>query len=192
MNFIKYFFILAILAFFIALPFNKVYAQNLDWIWETVVGDPRSGSGGGTPGVFKPPFACGKSYYGSTYSTHSDYSVDFNAAGNDQGDPVRASAEGTVYYILPSNGQVHIRHAGGYTTVYAHMQRIRVKQGDFVNLGEQIGEIGNVGQSTGPHLHYNQLRNDQRIKVAFDGEPYPASLPEGNSRIGPLVRGLCP
>jgi len=192
----KFFIILSIsltgLLFISSVP--QVNAQ-VGQIWETIIGQPRDdapGDDGLTPGVFRPPFKCGLTYAGSTYPAHSDYSVDFNRGVVDLGDPIRASANGRVSYIYLPNGQVHITHAGGYETVYAHMQKIQVRTGDTVRLGEQIGEIGNVGQSTGPHLHVNHLKNGNRIKVSYNGVPYPASLPTGASRAGPLVRGFCP
>lgn len=153
------------------------------------------GSGGGPPGVFKNPFKCGLSYWGWTYPTHSAYSVDFNRGSgyDDYGDPVRASADGKVDYVLYSHGQVQINHAGGYQTIYAHMKNINVKKGDMVVLGQKIGEIGDVGAPGQSHLHYNQARNGVRIKVAFDSVPYSASLfHPADHETGPYVKGECP
>jgi murein DD-endopeptidase MepM/ murein hydrolase activator NlpD len=43
---------------------------------------------------------------------------------------------------------------GGYVTLYAHMSRIRVSNGQSVSQGTRIGDIGSTGLSTGPHLHF--------------------------------------
>jgi murein DD-endopeptidase MepM/ murein hydrolase activator NlpD len=49
---------------------------------------------------------------------------------------------------------VKIRHDFGIETRYAHQSRIRVEEGQRVSRGDHIGDIGNSGRSTGPHLHY--------------------------------------
>lgn len=178
---------------------GSTYAQ-LNNIWETIVGEPVSGgnnSGNWEQGNFIAPFRCGLSYWGGTYSGHSDYSVDFNRGSydDDLGDPVRASAPGRVEIVNPGNGEVYLSHPGGYGSLYAHMRKIYVQEGDRVTQGQQIGEIGNVGNSSGPHLHVNQYKNGQRIRVSYNNVPYPLSVPEGqgvSGRIGPTVKGSCP
>ncbi|MCB0236291.1 MAG: M23 family metallopeptidase, partial [Anaerolineae bacterium] len=49
---------------------------------------------------------------------------------------------------------VVIRHPDGYVTLYGHLSRIDVSQGDYVARGQQIGAVGSTGRSTGPHLHF--------------------------------------
>jgi murein DD-endopeptidase MepM/ murein hydrolase activator NlpD len=49
---------------------------------------------------------------------------------------------------------VHIQHANGDVTVYGHMERILVEAGQAVRAGDTIALLGNLGQSTGPHLHF--------------------------------------
>ncbi len=58
---------------------------------------------------------------------------------------------------------VRIRHANGYKTAYAHMLRFAsgVAKGVKVRQGQIIGYLGNTGMSTGPHLHYEVLVNNQ-------------------------------
>jgi murein DD-endopeptidase MepM/ murein hydrolase activator NlpD len=73
------------------------------------------------------------------------------------GDPIMATANGqvvTVGYDSSFGNHVIIRHKHGMYTRYAHMSVIKVKKGEFVNQGQVIGNIGNTGVTTGPHLHY--------------------------------------
>lgn len=125
---------------------------------------------------FKAPFVCGQSYTGTTYDGHPYGAIDFNQAGDsDYGDPVLASASGTVVQVYPPNGQVRIDHADGSQTrqtVYAHMANISVSTGNPVQLGQQIGTISDVGQATGHHLHYQQLLNGVEQLAKFDGVTY--------------------
>lgn len=74
-----------------------------------------------------------------------------------RGTPILATADGTVIFAGRQSGYgnvVKIRHAFGYETVYAHMNSIKVKVGQSVSRGDQIGGMGNTGRSTGVHLHY--------------------------------------
>ena len=73
------------------------------------------------------------------------------------GTDVRASAQGKVVFAGWKDGyglMVRISNGYGYYTVYGHLSRILVKQGQWVKKGEVIGRIGSTGQSTGPHLHF--------------------------------------
>jgi murein DD-endopeptidase MepM/ murein hydrolase activator NlpD len=48
---------------------------------------------------------------------------------------------------------VRILHAGGWTSVYGHVNRALVREGQYVRAGDKIAEMGSRGNSTGPHLH---------------------------------------
>ncbi|MEU9508298.1 peptidoglycan DD-metalloendopeptidase family protein [Micromonospora sp. NPDC048170] len=124
--------------------------------------------------TFKVPFPCGQSWSGQTRSGHSPaYAVDFNRT-NDLGDPVVASAPGTVDRVTDLGGTsygkyVRINHGGGYSTYYAHLNGFNVSVGQTVGYGKVIGWVGSTGGSTGPHLHYEQRLNGADIQVRFNG-----------------------
>ena len=92
--------------------------------------------------------------------------VDF--AGRD-GSDVIAVASGVVTYAGERSGSgkiVEISHAGGYVTRYAHHQAISVASGDVVKRGETIGVMGSTGRSTGPHVHFEVLKNGRTVDPA--------------------------
>ena len=78
-----------------------------------------------------------------------------------KGTPVVAADAGTIGYAgnqLKGYGNlILIRHSNGWMTAYAHNDKIYVKKGDYVEYNQAIGEVGNTGRSTGPHLHYEIL-----------------------------------
>jgi murein DD-endopeptidase MepM/ murein hydrolase activator NlpD len=80
------------------------------------------------------------------------------------GDPVRATADGTVIAAGWSGGYgrvVDIDHHNGLSTRYAHLSSIDVRVGQSVKTGHIVGKIGSTGRSTGPHLHYEtRLKGD--------------------------------
>jgi len=78
------------------------------------------------------------------------------------GGPVIAVAKGVVTYAGKRYGYgqvIDIAHGNGYTTRYAHNSRLLVSVGDTVEKGFQIAEIGSSGRSTGPHVHFEVLKN---------------------------------
>lgn len=80
------------------------------------------------------------------------------------GTPIYATADGTVTYAGWKSGYgrvVVIEHAFGLETRYAHQSKIRVTKGQKVSRGDRIGDMGNSGNSTGTHLHYE-------VRVAGD------------------------
>lgn len=73
------------------------------------------------------------------------------------GEVINAALDGTVVYAGWQEGYgnvVKIHHGKDVETIYAHCSKITVKQGEAVNKGEKIGEVGSTGNSTGPHLHF--------------------------------------
>lgn len=90
--------------------------------------------------------------------------IDFTAA---TGTPIYATGDGTVRESGYDNGgygnHVVINHGYGYRSLYGHMKKTKVRVGDRVKRGEVIGWVGSTGKSTGPHLHYEVIRNGDKI-----------------------------
>jgi len=73
------------------------------------------------------------------------------------GTPIYAATDGVVLRAGPATGfgnAVYIQDADGNVHIYGHMRYYSVHAGDVVSAGDQIAKVGNQGQSTGPHLHY--------------------------------------
>jgi len=83
-----------------------------------------------------------------------------------QGTVVWAAMDGKVSatgYNATYGNYVILSHAGGYQTMYAHLYSFSVKKGDTVSQGKQIGNVGNTGYSTGPHLHFAVYKNSVAV-----------------------------
>lgn len=93
--------------------------------------------------------------------------VDFAAPG---GTPIFASAGGRVIYAgyRPDYGRtVEIDHGGGVVTRYAHASRLFVKEGEVVMPQQKIAAVGSSGRSTGPHLHFEVMKDGLLVDPAF-------------------------
>jgi murein DD-endopeptidase MepM/ murein hydrolase activator NlpD len=84
-----------------------------------------------------------------------------------KGTPIYATADGTV--IEEPDGysgygiMVHLNHGRGYQTLYAHLSKTLVKPGKKVKRGEIIGYMGSSGLATGVHLHYEVIKNGEKV-----------------------------
>ena len=82
--------------------------------------------------------------------------------GAPTGTPIRAANGGEVIFSGTQGGYgqtVVISHGGGFSTLYAHQSRIAARDGQRVERGQVIGYVGNTGNSTGPHLHFETRVN---------------------------------
>lgn len=94
--------------------------------------------------------------------------IDFVAP---RGTPVYATADGVVEFSGHQSGfgrVVILQHNFGFRTYFAHLSKAEVKTGDLIAKGQLIGESGNSGRSTGPHLHY-EIR---RLYTAINPAPF--------------------
>lgn len=96
-----------------------------------------------------------------TYKMHEG--IDFTAP---TGTPIYATGNGRVVTAGPDRGYgncVIVSHGFGYQTLYGHMYRIKARVGQSVKRGELIGYVGNTGLSSGSHLHYEVIKNGNKI-----------------------------
>ena len=106
--------------------------------------------------------------------------VDFAAP---TGTPIYAGGNGVVEYVGRNGGYgkyIRIRHNNGYKTAYAHLSSYNngISKGVRVNQGDVIGYVGNTGNSTGPHLHYEIIYQNKHIN------PLKLKLPSGKILTG--------
>jgi len=125
-------------------------------------------------------------YISSGFTTGLRYVEAFNVSTGhraidyaaEYGTPIRAVGDGTVVYAGWNGAYgnfVSVRHNSTYSTNYAHMSKIAVKYGEHVMQGETIGYVGSTGFSTGPHVHFEMVKNGVKInpltEVLPPGEP---------------------
>lgn len=99
------------------------------------------------------------SNFGPRWGT-THYGLD---VANRVGTPIRSVGAGTVINAGPASGfglWVRVRLLDGTVTVYGHINRALVRVGQRVEAGQLIAEVGNRGQSTGPHLHFETISAD--------------------------------
>lgn len=86
------------------------------------------------------------------------------------GNPIYATGDGVVesvkFEFFGYGNSVVINHGFGYKTRYAHLKSIGVVEGMKVKRGECVGESGNSGRSSGPHLHYEVIYKDRHVNPA--------------------------
>ncbi|MDR7327364.1 MULTISPECIES: M23 family metallopeptidase [Catenuloplanes] len=155
------------------------------WFVERTVRPP------GPRPAFQLPVACGETWRLSTYPGHGDFDVDlYPTSGETWGRPVLAAYAGTVVRAgingrlgerTPDNPRgpmgrgggywVRIDHGGKWSTLYLHLlEPPAVSEGQRVEMGDQIGKVGSTGESSAPHLHFEQLRDGEKVESYFAGE----------------------
>lgn len=85
-----------------------------------------------------------------------------------KGTPVKAASEGRVLRVCRNGGYgkyILLQHGGGYKTAYAHLDRYSkgLSVGQRIQRGEVIGYVGSTGRATGPHLHFEVIKNNRHI-----------------------------
>jgi len=134
--------------------------QTLEKYWNGAFLAPNAGRTSTKYGVrryYNGEFA--KDYYhrGQDYAGGEGSRVIAPAAG-------RVALVGTVSQGFRVHGNVvGIDHGQGVVSIFMHLSRINVKEGDFVQAGQKIGAVGSTGASTGPHLHWGLYVNGQSV-----------------------------
>ncbi|MBW4564078.1 MAG: M23 family metallopeptidase [Mojavia pulchra JT2-VF2] len=122
----------------------------------------------------KPSSARISTIYGVRRYYNGKFANDYYHRGVDYagatGSPVVAPAAGRVALVgkVSQGFRVHgnvvgIDHGQGVTSIFMHLSRINVKEGDLVKPGQLIGAVGSTGASTGPHLHWGLYVNGQSV-----------------------------
>src|SRR6202167_5088984 len=116
------------------------------------------------------------SYFGRRADPFTGYSavhkgLDF---AGPEGTKITSVAAGLVTYAGERAGygqMVEINHGNGLATRYCHNEKLLVKQGDMVRKGQEVALMGSTGHSTGPHLHFEVLKNGSQVDpLRFIGE----------------------
>src|SRR6266545_947798 len=158
----------------------------------TLVSNPARAAG--PRPLFQLPFPCHESWNLHTYYGHDDYDIDMTANTDvTEGRPILAAYGGTVASAgWDTNGGwfVRIDHGAGWQTRYLHMiESPMVGEGQSVIIGQQIGRVGSTGQSSGPHLHFEQLEdgigNANKVESYFNGVPSGITS-DGSAATGPI------
>ena len=106
-----------------------------------------------TKGVISSRFGSRRDPFTGVRTFHNG--VDFASS---MGTPIRAAMEGRVTdtgFNSSYGNYIIISHEGGFQTLYGHMKKFLVRSGQSVSQGQQIGQMGNTGYSTGTHLHFS-------------------------------------
>lgn len=112
-------------------------------------------------GRFSSGFGLKRFFNGKPRNPHSGLDI---AASS--GTPVQAAADGVVVGVADYffNGKtVFIDHGQGLITMYCHLSKFLVANGDKVIQGQFVGKVGQTGRATGPHLHFGVSLNDARV-----------------------------
>ena len=134
--------------------------QTPEKYWNGVFLTPNAGRTSTRYGVrryYNGVFANDYYHRGQDYAGAAGSSVTAPAAG-------RVALVGTVSQGFRVHGNViGIDHGQGVVSIFMHLSRINVQEGDFVKAGQKIGAVGSTGASTGPHLHWGLYVNGQSV-----------------------------
>ena len=124
-----------------------------------------------TPGDLTASFGLRRIFNGVPRSPHSG--LDIRAP---QGQAVRAPAPGRVVLtgdFFYSGNAVFIAHGEGVVSLLCHLSKISVKEGQVLQAGDLVGEVGKTGRASGPHLHWSLSLNNARVdpRLFLGGKP---------------------
>ncbi len=141
------------------IEYYSMYDEYLERVFEgltyTPTGAPTKTALTSNYGYRRNPF------HGRSVEFHSG--IDFRG---ERGDKVRSTASGKVIHAGYNGGYgicVQIKHQNGYETLYGHLSKVLVKNGDKIAAGHVVGEVGATGRSSGSHLHYEVRKNGSPV-----------------------------
>ena len=114
-----------------------------------------------TPGSLTSSFGLRRVFNGEARAPHSGLDIKAPA-----GQAVRAPAAGVVVLtgdFFFSGNAVFLAHGEGVVSLFAHLSKVAVKQGQVVQAGDLLGAVGKTGRATGPHLHWSLSLNNARV-----------------------------
>ena len=156
---------------------NELMSDEYDDLWQSITGgaagDILLSESSHTPkDMFIWPLQ-GDGTISSRFGTRADpiNGVVKTHGGTDiaapPGTPILAAADGTVIAATYNEGgygyYVRIQHANNYATLYGHCSVLHVSAGQTVKQGQVIAEVGSTGHSTGPHCHFEIIKNGVRV-----------------------------
>ena len=146
----------------------------MSWNEDSDTGDVTGWSAEGDDWITGPTdfaYPCWGTITQEYHSNHKAIDV-----GNDTGTYIGAAADATVAVADTVDDSacgkyVILDHGDGWETTYCHLSKVSVSEGQSVDRDEKIGEMGDTGHSTGPHLHWSIDHNDTRQSIpGFDGQ----------------------
>jgi len=142
----------------LTLSYIDYMKKDIGYLFNTVksipVGTPLKGKINSNSGYRKDPFK-------SRSGFHSGLDIDGN-----YGQHVVATANGVVTkasWHTNYGKTVIVKHKDNYETLYGHLSKLKVKEGQEVKVGDVIGKAGSTGRSTGTHLHYEVIKDGKRV-----------------------------
>ena len=144
-------------------------SQEIETMIKKILRDNPQAESRGTGKYIWPLKGTLTSYYGRrlhpifrVWRSHTGLDI----ADGKTGTPVMAADSGVVIYAEPYGGYgnaIIVDHGKGFSTLYGHLSKIGVKEGDKVNKGQVIGNVGSTGYATGPHLHFEIRQNGETV-----------------------------
>lgn len=135
-------------------------------------------------GKLSSPFGLRRFFNGEEKHPHSGLDI-----AAPEGTPIKAPATGTVVTIgefFYNGNTLFIDHGQGLITMYCHLQRIDVREGQKISQGQLLGVVGKTGRVTGPHLHFSVSLNDARVEPLLLLPENPPQEPNAQPDVTPI------
>jgi LysM repeat protein len=128
---------------------STIAAETMDWVW--------------------PAYGEISDHFGTRGGNH--HGLDIAAPAGTETYTVEEGVVSKSYYSSSYGHVIFIKHPNGFESVYAHLSKRLVEEGQEVNKGDVIGKIGNTGRSRGAHLHFEVHNGDWNIEKSNSFDP---------------------